>query len=128
MRYLPRLATIAFSTLCSPIVQPLGPDTLLYLGSFTLTAHLAGGHAYLARNQGFDINDAVNNSIGVDSFITIHNQGRYWAFVTLDKVCVVVDTMIVRYRGDKQLDFQDTANTVETRWMLDADFGTRRHK
>ncbi len=120
--------TIAFSTYAAPSFS-LGPDTLLCPKEvFTLTAHVAGATAYLWGTKGLDINDAVNNSIGVDSFITIRNPGRYWAFVTLDKVCEVVDTMIVRYRGDKQLDFRDTALCRGNSLVLDADFGTGTYK
>jgi gliding motility-associated-like protein len=39
-----------------------------------------------------------------------------------------VDTMIVRYRGNKQLNFNDTALCQGTTLVLDADFGTGVYK
>jgi gliding motility-associated-like protein len=44
------------------------------------------------------------------------------------KQCEVVDTMIVRYRGNKQLNFNDTALCKGTTLVLDADFGTGIYK
>ena len=58
-----------------------------------------------------------------------HKQpGPYWAFATIGKQCEVVDTMIVRYRGNKQLNFNDTALCQGTTLVLDADFGTGIYK
>lgn len=64
----------------------------------------------------------------MDSTITINSPGRYWAFVTASKTCEVVDTMIVRYRGNKQLNFNDTALCQGNTLVLDADFGTGVYK
>ena len=120
--------TIGFSSYAAPAFD-LGPDTLLCPKElFTLTAHVNGASSYLWGTKGLDINDAVNNSIGVDSFIRISNEGRYWAFVTVAKTCEVVDTVIVRYRGNKQLNFNDTALCRGSFLVLDADFGTGTYK
>lgn len=119
---------INFSSLAAPAFN-LGPDTLLCPKEiFMLTAHVQGATSYLWGSKGLDIYDAVNYNIGVDSSIRISNGGRYWAFVTVDKTCEVVDTMIVRYRGNKQLNFNDTALCQGNTLVLDADFGTGIYK
>jgi len=64
----------------------------------------------------------------MDSTIRINGSGRYWAFVTVSKQCEVVDTMIVNYRGDKQINFNDTALCQGSTLVLDADFGTGVYK
>jgi gliding motility-associated-like protein len=107
----------------------LGPDTLLCPKEiFNLTAHVAGAAGYAWSSKGLNVNDAVNYNIDIDSTITINNQGRYWVFVSIAKQCEVVDTMIVRYRGNKQLNFNDTALCQGNTLVLDADFGTGIYK
>ncbi|MBL0181257.1 MAG: gliding motility-associated C-terminal domain-containing protein [Chitinophagaceae bacterium] len=119
---------INFSSYAAPAFN-LGPDTLLCPREiFTLSANVQGASSYTWGSKGLDINDAVNYNIGVDSFIRIRNEGRYWAFVTIAKVCEVVDTVIVRYRGNKQLNFNDTALCRGNSLVLDADFGTGIYK
>ena len=119
---------INFSSYAAPSFN-LGPDTLLCPREiFTLSANVQGASSYTWGSKGLDINDAVNYNIGVDSFIRIRNEGRYWAFVTVAKVCEVVDTVIVRYRGNKQLNFNDTALCRGNSLVLDADFGTGIYK
>jgi len=107
----------------------LGPDTLLCPKEiFNLTAHVTGATGYAWSSKGLNVYDAVNYNIDMDSTITINSQGRYWAFVTVSKQCEVVDTMIVRYRGNKQLNFNDTALCQGNTLVLDADFGTGVYK
>ena len=119
---------INFSSLAAPPFN-LGPDTLLCPKEiFSLTAHVQGASDYTWSSKGLDVNDAVNYNIDMDSTIIINNQGRYWAFVTIAKQCEVVDTMIVRYRGNKQLNFNDTALCQGNTLVLDADFGTGIYK
>lgn len=120
--------TINFSSYAAPVFN-LGPDTLLCPREiFTLTAHVAGASSYAWSSKGLDVNDVVAYNIGADSSIRIRNEGRYWAFVTVAKQCEVVDTMIVRYRGNKQLNFNDTALCRGSTLVLDADFGTGIYK
>lgn len=119
---------IGFSSYTAPAFS-LGPDTLLCPREiFSLTAHVAGATSYVWGSKGLDVYDAVNHNIGTDSMITIRSDGRYWAFVTVAKACEVVDTMIVRYRGNKQLNFNDTALCRGNTLVLDADFGTGIYK
>ena len=119
---------IGFSSYAAPSFN-LGPDTLLCpKETYLLQARVAGASSYVWGTKGLDIDDAVNNNIGTDSFIRINNAGRYWAFVTILKTCEVVDTAIVRYRGNKQLNFNDTALCQGTTLILDADFGTGIYK
>ncbi len=107
----------------------LGPDTLLCPREiFNLTAHVTGATGYAWSSKGLNVNDAVNYNIDNDSTITINNEGRYWAFVNVARQCEVVDTMIVRYRGNKQLNFNDTSLCLGTTLVLDADFGTGNYK
>jgi gliding motility-associated-like protein len=119
---------INFNNLAAPPFN-LGPDTLLCPREiFSLTAHVNGATAYAWSNKGLNVDDAVNYNIDMDSTITITGGGRYWAFVTVAKQCEVVDTMIVRYRGNKQLNFNDTAICQGNTLVLDADFGTGIYK
>jgi gliding motility-associated-like protein len=119
---------ISFSSLAAPAFD-LGPDTLLCPKEiFTLIAHVPGATSYSWSSKGLDVSDDVNYNIDLDSTIIINNQGRYWAFVTVAKQCEVVDTMIVRYRGNKQLNFNDTALCKGSSLVLDADFGTGIYK
>jgi gliding motility-associated-like protein len=107
----------------------LGPDTLLCPKEiFNLTVHVTGAAAYSWSSKGLNVSDAVNYNVDADSTITINNPGRYWVFVRIGNQCEVVDTMIVRYRGDKQLNFNDTALCQGTTLVLDADFGTGVYK
>ena len=103
---------ITFSSLAAPPFS-LGPDTLLCPKQvYTLTASVAGATAY-------------NWSTGAhDSSIQITNPGVYWAFVTVNNQCEVVDSAEVDYRGDQNLNFHDTAICKGTTLVLNADFGT----
>jgi gliding motility-associated-like protein len=116
----------------SPVAAPpfnLGPDTLLCPREvFTLKANVAGATSWAWSSKGLNVNDNVNYNIDLDSTIVITGQGRYWAFVTVAKQCEVVDTMVVRYRGNKQLNFNDTALCKGNTLVLDADFGTGIYK
>lgn len=119
---------ISFSNYPAPAFN-LGPDTLLCPREiFNLTAHAAGASAYVWSSKGLSVNDAVSYNIDMDSSIRITTEGRYWAFATINKTCEVVDTMIVRYRGNKQLNFNDTALCQGMTLVLDADFGTGTYK
>ncbi len=119
---------ISFSNTAAPAFN-LGPDTLLCPREiFNLTANVAGGTGYAWSSKGLQVNDRVNYNIDMDATITITNEGRYWAFVNVGNLCEVVDTMIVRYRGNKQLNFNDTALCQGTTLVLDADFGTGVYK
>ena len=119
---------INFSSFAAPPFN-LGPDTLLCPKEiFNLTAHVPGATDFAWSNKGLNVDDRVSYNIDMDSTITINSQGRYWVFVNVGKQCEVVDTMIVRYRGDKQLNFNDTALCQGTTLVLDADFGTGIYK
>jgi gliding motility-associated-like protein len=119
---------ISFNSFTAPPFS-LGPDTLLCPKEiFILTANAPGATSYLWSSKGLGINDAVNYNIDLDSVIRINNAGRYWAFVTIARQCEVVDTVFVRYRGDKQLNFNDTALCTGSSLVLDADFGTGIYK
>ncbi len=119
---------ITFNAMAAPPFN-LGPDTLLCPKEiFYLTAKVNGATNYAWSSKGLDVNDAVNYNIDMDSVIRITDQGRYWAFVRINNTCEVVDTMIVRYRGNKQLNFNDTALCQGTTLVLDADFGTGIYK
>ena len=119
---------ISFNNFPAPAFN-LGPDTLLCPREvFTLAAHVPGATSYAWGSKGLNVNDAINYNIDLDSTITITGQGRYWAFVTVAKTCEVVDTMVVRYRGNKQLNFNDTALCQGNTLVLDADFGTGIYK
>ena len=119
---------ISFSTYAAPAFD-LGPDTLLCPKEiFTLSANVQGASSYLWGSKGLNVDDPVNYNIGVDSFTRIRNAGRYWVFVRVASQCEVVDTVIVRYRGDKELNFNDTALCQGNTLVLDADFGTGIYK
>lgn len=119
---------ISFSSYAAPAFN-LGPDTLLCPKEiFNLTAHVNGATGYTWSSKGLNVNDRVSYNIDMDSSIRITAEGRYWAFVTVNKTCEVVDTMIVRYRGNKQLNFNDTALCQGMTLVLDADFGTGTYK
>jgi len=91
----------------------LGPDTLLCPKEiFTLNARLAGATA-------FDWSTGAT-----DSLIRITASGTYWVFVTYNGQCQVTDTVLAKYRGDRPLDFHDTAICQGSTLNLNADFGT----
>lgn len=103
--------TITYASPIEPSFS-LGPDTLLCPKEiYTLTAHLMGATAY----------DWSTSSR--DSSIRISTPGTYWAFVTYQGKCQVTDTVLVRYRGDRPLDFHDTAICKGSTLSLNADFG-----
>ncbi len=105
-------AAITYSTVPAPQFS-LGPDTLLCPREiFPLSADVTGAIAY-------DWNTGDNTAS-----INITSRGYYYAFVTTAGGCQVVDTMEARYRGDKNLDFRDTAICKGSTLILDADFGT----
>lgn len=104
-------ANITYSTISAPPFS-LGPDTLLCPKEiYPLTADVAGASAY-------------KWSTGEQTqTIQVSNPGVYWSFVTISGQCEVVDTVQVSYRGDKNLDFHDTAICKGATLVLDADFG-----
>ncbi len=90
----------------------LGPDTLLCPKQvIVLNASVKGATA-------FDWSTGAT-----DSVISVSDAGLYWAFVTIGGQCQVVDTVQVSYRGDRKLDFHDTAICKGSTLSLDADFG-----
>lgn len=103
---------ITYSTYSAPPFS-LGPDTLLCPKEiFPITANVTGASAYMWSTK------EQTQSINVSS------AGIYWAFVTVASQCEVVDTIEITYRGDKNLDFHDTAICKGSTLILDADFGT----
>jgi len=110
--------SITYSTPLSPPFD-LGPDTLLCPKQvFTLNAAITGATAY---NWG--MGDGTG-TLSTASSISITSPGLYWVFVTYNGQCEVTDTVNVTYRGDKPLDFHDTAICQGSTLTLDADFGT----
>lgn len=108
-------ATITFSQPPAPPFS-LGPDTLLCPKQvITLPARVEGATAYFWNTQ------------SKDSAISISNAGNYWVFVTINNQCEVVDTINVSYRGDKKLNFNDTAICKGATLVLDADFGVGQY-
>jgi gliding motility-associated-like protein len=107
----------------------LGPDTLLCPKQiFTLTANVSGASGYVWNSKGLYTLDAVNYNIGNDANLQVSKSGRYWAFVKIANQCEIVDTVFVKYRGNKELNFNDTAICQGTTLLLDADFGTGEYK
>ncbi len=105
-------ANISFAAMPAPPFS-LGPDTLLCPKEiFPLVASVQGATSYVW-------NDKSNGSS-----LQVNHAGTYWAFVTVANQCEVVDSVIVTYRGDKNLDFHDTAICKGATLTLDADFGT----
>jgi gliding motility-associated-like protein len=105
-------ANITYAALPAPPFS-LGPDTLLCPKEiFPISASAAGATAYL-----WSTGEQTQT-------ISVSNPGIYWCFVTISGQCQVVDTMEVTYRGDKNLDFHDTAICKGATLVLDADFGT----
>lgn len=116
--------SIVFSDSLAPAFS-LGPDTLLCPKEiFPLTAALPGASAYNWGSKGLEVDDAIRYDIAFTPVISVNQPGRYWAFVTTAKGCEVVDTVLVRYRNEKSLDFRDTALCEGNTLILDADFGT----
>jgi gliding motility-associated-like protein len=110
--------SVTYSTPLSPPFD-LGPDTLLCPKQvFTLNAAFTGATAF---NWGEGNGPGTLSTAGS---ISISDPGRYWVFVTYKGQCEVTDTVDVTYRGDKPLDFHDTAICQGSTLTLDADFGT----
>jgi gliding motility-associated-like protein len=104
-------ANITYLTYAAPPFS-LGPDTLLCPKEiFPLTATVTGASAYLWSTK------------EQTQTIQVSSADVYWAFVTVASQCEVVDTVEVMYRGDKNLDFRDTAICKGSTLILDADFG-----
>ncbi len=102
---------ITYSALASPPFS-LGPDTLLCPKEiFPISANVTSATAYLW------------NTKEQTQTIQVSNPGHYWVFVQVSGQCEVVDTVEVMYRGDKNLDFHDTAICKGSTLILDADFG-----
>jgi gliding motility-associated-like protein len=105
-------ANITYSTFTAPPFS-LGPDTLLCPKEiFPITANVTGASAYMWSTK--EQTQTIN----------VSTPGLYWAFVTVASQCEVVDTVEIMYRGDKNLDFHDTAICKGSTLILDADFGT----
>lgn len=105
-------ANISYSTFVAPPFS-LGPDTLLCPKEiFPITANAAGASAFLWSTK------------EQTQTIQVSAPDHYWAFITIASQCEVVDTIEIRYRGDKRLDFRDTAICKGSTLILDADFGT----
>ncbi len=103
---------ITYSHFAAPPFS-LGPDTLLCPKEiFPVTADVTGASAYMWSTK------EQTQTINVGS------AGFYWAFVTVASQCEVVDTVEILYRGNKNLDFHDTAICKGSTLILDADFGT----
>ena len=103
---------ITYSTYAAPPFS-LGPDTLLCPKEiFPLTATVTGASAYVWSTK------------ETKQTIQVSRAGFYWAFVTVASQCEVVDTVEIMYRGNKNLDFHDTAICKGSTLILDADFGT----
>jgi len=106
-------ANITYSSTYTAPPFSLGPDTLLCPNEiFPLTATVTGATAYLW------------NTKETTQTIQVSTAGKYWAFVNVAGQCEVVDTVEITYRGDKNLDFRDTAICKGSTLILDADFGT----
>jgi gliding motility-associated-like protein len=90
----------------------LGPDTLLCPKEiFPITATVTGATGYMW------------STMEQTQTIQVNSPGIYWAFVNIAGQCEVVDTVQVMYRGNKNLDFHDTAICKGSTLILDADFG-----
>ncbi|HEY4061237.1 MAG TPA: gliding motility-associated C-terminal domain-containing protein [Puia sp.] len=108
-------------TYSAPPAPPfdLGPDTLLCPKQpFTLNATIPGATAYTWGNG------TATATLSTAPTISITSPGLYWVFVTYNGQCQVTDSINVAYRGDKPLDFHDTAICQGSTLSLDADFGT----
>jgi gliding motility-associated-like protein len=104
-------ANITYDTYAAPAFS-LGPDTLLCPSQiFPLTANVSGATSYMWSTK------------ETTQTIQVSQAGVYWAFVTVAAQCEVVDTVQITYRGNKNLDFHDTAICKGATLILDADFG-----
>ncbi|HVU57643.1 MAG TPA: gliding motility-associated C-terminal domain-containing protein [Puia sp.] len=107
--------TITYASPTRPSFS-IGPDTLLCPKEiYTLAANLAGATAYDWSTS------SQSNTIRVST------PGTYWVFVTYQGQCQVTDTVLVRYRGDRPLDFHDTAICKGSTLSLNADFGVGQY-
>lgn len=103
---------ITYSGVAAPPFS-LGPDTLLCPKEiFPITANVPGASAYRWSTK------------EQTQTIQVSSAGLYWAFVSVGGQCEVVDTVEIMYRGNKNLDFRDTAICKGSTLILDADFGT----
>lgn len=112
-------------TYSQPLSPPfdLGPDTLLCPKQiYTLNAAFPGATAF-----DWGVNNNMT-SISRDSVITIKNAGTYWVFATYQGACQVTDTVLVSYRNDKPLEFNDTAICKGSTLVLNANFGQGTYK
>jgi len=102
---------ITYSAYAAPPFS-LGPDTLLCPKQiFPITAAVTGATAYMWSTK------------EQTQTIQVSSRGIYWAFVNVAGQCEVVDTVEIMYRGNKNLDFRDTAICKGSTLILDADFG-----
>ena len=103
---------ITYSAYSAPPFS-LGPDTLLCPKEiFPITAKCVRCFSLY-----------VWNTKEQTQTIQVSQPGLYWAFVQVASQCEVVDTVEVMYRGNKNLDFHDTAICKGSTLILDADFG-----
>ncbi len=117
-------AYITFSNTVAPPFS-LGADTLLCPKQvYTIAANVFGATAYNWHTKGLNVDDRVVYNISNGPSYSITEPGRYWAFVTITGGCEVVDTIRVRYRSDRNLQFNDTAICQGDFLILDANFGS----
>lgn len=119
---------ISFADSLAPAFS-LGPDTLLCPKQiYRLVASVPLARSYNWSNMGLSFESRVTYSFSRDSAIDIADLGRYWCFVTTKDGCETVDTVQVRYRGDRKLNFNDTAICQGEFLVLNADFGVGDYK
>jgi gliding motility-associated-like protein len=119
---------ISFADSLAPSFS-LGPDTLLCPKQvYRLVASVPLSNAYNWSSMGLSFDTRVSYGISRQSSIDIDNQGRYWCFLTTKDGCEVVDTVQVGYRGDRNLNFNDTAICQGESLILNADFGVGDYK
>jgi gliding motility-associated-like protein len=94
----------------------LGPDTLLCPKQVLPLYATTPGATRYQWNTG-----------STDSILNISKAGTYWVFVTIANQCQVTDTLQASYRGDRQLDFRDTAICQGSTLVLDANFGVGQY-
>ncbi len=90
----------------------LGPDTLLCPKQVLPLNAAVPGATHFEWSTG-----------ATDSILNVTDAGTYWVFVTIENKCQVTDTVMVQYRGDRKLDFRDTAICKGSSLVLDANFG-----